>query len=160
MLEQRGPICAPKQPPGCCLVLSVSCREKKEQHRGHEEGTTGDVARLARQEGLDWGTSISTSLIDGGKDHKIDGGKDHKNLSNLSNLSIYQTDVGKTAPERSEMSTSRALPRHIRTRWRGFLSSTPGLLLTDLTEKFCWNKNNFGYDWLWYPERSLENLIH
>merc|ERR1712179_246615 len=85
--------------------MGVSCREKKEQHRGHEEGTTGDVARLARQEGLDWGTSISTSLID--------GGKDHKNLSNLSNLSIYQTDVGKTAPERSEMSTSRALPRKI-----------------------------------------------
>ena len=95
MLEQRGPICAPKQPPGCCLVLSVSCRAKKEQHRGHEEGTTGDVARLARQERLDWGTSNSTSLIDGGKDHKIDGGKDHKNLSNLSNLSNYQTDVGK-----------------------------------------------------------------
>jgi len=58
MLEQRGPICAPKQPPGCCLVLSVSCRAKKEQHRGHEEGTTGDVARLARQEGLDWSTII------------------------------------------------------------------------------------------------------
>jgi len=96
--------------------MGVSCREKKEQHRGHEEGSTGDVARLARQEGLDWGTSISTSLIDGGKDHNIDGGKDHKNLSDLSNLSIYQTDVGKTAPERSEMSTSRALPRHIRTR--------------------------------------------
>jgi len=39
-------------------VLSVSCRAKKEQHRVHEEGRTGDVARLARQEGLDWSIII------------------------------------------------------------------------------------------------------
>ena len=31
---------------------------RKNNTRVHEEGTTGDVARLARQEGLDWSTII------------------------------------------------------------------------------------------------------
>ena len=50
--------CAPKQPPAYCPVVSVSCRGENEQYRVHEEGRTGDVARLARQEGLDWSTII------------------------------------------------------------------------------------------------------
>jgi len=39
-------------------MLPVSCRAKKEQHTSARGGDDGDVARLARQEGLDWSTII------------------------------------------------------------------------------------------------------
>jgi len=66
--------CAPKQPPAYWPVLSVSCRAKNEQHRVHEEGRTGDVARLEKQEELDWSIIIILSCRD-----KLSGGGNFDN---------------------------------------------------------------------------------
>jgi len=54
--------------------MGVSCRAKNEQHRVHEEGRTGDVARLEKQEELDWSIIIILSCRD-----KLSGGGNFDN---------------------------------------------------------------------------------